>query len=240
MAEKGYVHSFETAGMVDGPGIRFVIFMQGCPLRCLYCHNPDTWKPNMGTAYTTDELVKLVLGYKTYISSGGVTISGGEPLLQYKFVKELCEKLRTHGIHTAIDTSGGLPVDLTKGALDAADMALVDLKGFREETFKKVTGISGKNSFETFEYLAGIQKRIWVRYVLVPGLTDNPQELREAADYLAKLGNVERIELNAFHKMGEYKWQECGIDYALGDTLPPTAEQVLAAKEIFRAAGLEI
>lgn len=219
----GNIHSIESCGSVDGPGIRFVVFMQGCPLRCQYCHNPDTWKIGDGQQMTVNELMKEVVKYKSYMkfSSGGITITGGEPLMQLDFVYELIEACKKEGIHTAIDTSGYVFNDRAKKIIDAVDMVLLDIKHSDSEQYKIITGGRLAPTLEFLAYLGRINKPVWVRYVLVPGLSDQPDAIESLAIILSQYSNIERIELLPFHKMGEFKWAELGLDYKLTNVQEP-------------------
>ncbi len=219
----GKVHSYETFGAVDGPGIRFIVFLQGCPLRCLYCHNPDTWDTKDGTETTVDEIVAKVLPYRGfYKGGGGVTISGGEPMLQHEFVYELITALKKEGIHTAIDTSGGVPLRICKKAVDAADMLLLDIKSFDPTLSKRITGsdMCLANEKELLDYCEKHGKDVWIRHVVVPGLTMEEEKLRALRNFLDGYNCVKRIEPLPFHKLGEHKWEEG--KYTLSATEAPT------------------
>ena len=223
----GRVHSYETFGAVDGPGIRFIVFLQGCPLRCLYCHNPDTWNPSDGTEATVDEIVARVLPYRGfYKGGGGVTVSGGEPMLQHEFVAALCEALRKEGIHTAIDTSGGVPLSLCKDAVDAADMLLLDIKSLDPELSERITGspLCLQREKELLDYCEARGKDVWIRHVVVPGLTMEEEKLRALRAFLDGYSCVKRIEPLPFHKLGEHKW-ESGC-YTLSATEAPSKEEM--------------
>lgn len=238
----GYIHSTDTFGSVDGPGIRYIIFTSGCLMRCQYCHNPDTWKLKDGKEMSTDELVSDILRYRSYMiaTGGGVTISGGEPLLQADFVYELTTKLHTFGINVAIDTCGFPDIDHVHSAVDEADLILLDIKALHRDTFKAVTAQEVDNTLRFAEYLKRTNKRTWIRFVYVPGLTDNHQEIEELAQYIKSLNNVELVELLPFHKMGEHKWQSLGFNYQLSDTPIPTKEEIAAARAIFEKHGLKV
>jgi len=240
--ETGKIHSLESCGTVDGPGIRFVVFMQGCPLRCKYCHNPDSWKPADGKEYTTDEIVKEAKKYKSYMkfSKGGITVSGGEPLMQPKFVKELFEKCKGEGIHTTIDTSGYIEIDKVKEVLEYTDLVLLDIKSYNDEVFKNLTGVSNENTLNLAKYLKEINKPTWIRYVLVPGLTDNAQDIENLAKFISDMNNIEKVQILPFHKLGEYKWEELGYDYELENTEPPSEEVVKRTRDIFQKYGLKV
>ena len=237
---KGFIHSVETFGAVDGPGIRYVIFMQGCPIRCQYCHNPDTWKVCGGTKISISKIVKDIKPYLNYIKNGGVTISGGEPLLQADFVYKLIKKLHKIGVSVAIDTAGSLPLDKTKKAIDESDMLLLDIKALDDDVHKKVTGTSNKNMFETLNYCEKSNKPVWVRHVVVPGLTYDEEKLEELAKFLVNYKCVKNIELIGFHKMGEFKWKELCLDYKLYNTPEASKEQMKTAKQIFKKYKLPI
>lgn len=242
MDRVGKVHSVETCGTLDGPGIRYVIFLQGCPLRCQYCHNPDTWKLDDGEETTVDDLMDDINKYKSFMkfSGGGITVSGGEPLLQHRFLEELFKRCKEEGIHTALDTSGCIMNSETKKVMEYTDLVLLDIKSYNAAKYKEVTGASIAPTLEFAKYLSDINKPMWVRYVLVPGLTDDFNEIEELAIFLSKLKNIERVEILPFHKMGEYKWEELGYEYKLGNTEPPTDETIDKAKEIFQKYKLNI
>lgn len=231
------IHSFESFGTVDGPGIRFVIFMQGCPMRCLYCHNPDTQAFCGGKNYSANEVAKNVLRYKNYFSNGGgVTVSGGEPLAQIPFLIDLFTILKKSGIHTCIDTSGIVfnPNDTKKfdELLPLVDLFLLDIKEINDDVHVKLTGHSNKNILAFANYLSEHNKPMWVRYVLVPSLTDDEKDMKELRAFLDTLSNVEKVEVLPYHTMGKVKYEKLGMDYPLKDTLPPTKESVARAKEI--------
>lgn len=242
MKGKGRIHSVETCGTLDGPGIRFVIFTQGCPLRCQYCHNPDTWKFEDGKEVTVEEIIKEILKYKSYMkfSGGGVTVSGGEPLMQPNFVAELFKRCKDEGIHTALDTSGCVNFEKVKEALNYTDLVLLDIKFFDEIKYKDITGGDLKLTIKFAKYLSAINKPMWIRYVLVPHLTDDLEIIEKLAKFLATLNNVERVEILPFHKMGEYKWEELGYDYKLKETQRPTEEKIKEVKSIFKRYNLNV
>jgi len=231
---EGRIHSFESLGAVDGPGVRFVVFMQGCSLRCKYCQNRDTWDLHGGTSYTSDELVEKILRYKNYIMpNGGVTISGGEPLLQVKFLIELLTKLKKYNIHTCIDTSGS--VDLTddiKKLIDLTDLFLLDIKCINDEKAKNLTGVSNKKELNFARYLSDINKPLWIRQVLVPGITDDEQDLLELKNFIFSLKTVEKVEVLPYHDLGKFKWENLGCKYELEGYRAANQEDVKRAKEI--------
>ena len=232
----GRVHSIETCGTVDGPGIRFVIFMQGCPLRCKYCHNPDTWKANEGEEKTTDEIFEEISKYKSYMkfSDGGVTVTGGEPLLQIDFLTDLFKKCKTDGIHTAIDTSGYLFNEKAKELLKYTDLVLLDIKNFDPVQYQNITGVRLEPTLNFLDYLKEQHIPTWVRYVLVPTLSDDLKSIDALGKYLSEFDNIKKIEILPFHKMGEYKWQELSIPYELKDVEAPSKDLVKQVYEIFK------
>lgn len=234
----GRIHSIETCGTVDGPGIRFVVFTQGCPLRCLYCHNPDCQDIHGGSVVTVDEIMAQIEHTKPYLRSGGVTISGGEPLMQPEFVAEIFRRCRQLGLHTALDTSGYVQIESAECVLSNADLVLLDIKSYSSDLFHKVTGVSIKPTLKFARYLASIKKPTWIRFVLVPGLTDPKENVVGLAEFISTLGNVEKVEVLPFHKMGEYKWKQLVLAYTLGNTEPPTPELVEQVIEIFQSYGL--
>ena len=241
MGIKGKVHSFETCGTVDGPGIRFVLFMQGCPLRCKYCHNPDTWKIDEGKSVDSDFLMGEIRKYKSYMrfSGGGVTITGGEPLMQPEFTLDIIKKCKAEGIHCAVDTSGFSSIEIIKKVLGEADLVLLDLKCMDKEMHKLLTGVEFELIFKTADYLSSINKSVWIRHVLVPGITDSDEQLHKLGQYVSKMKNVEKVEILPFHKMGEYKWEEMGYKYELSETKSPSAERVDNALKIIRSYGIK-
>lgn len=233
----GRIHSVETCGTVDGPGIRFVVFTQGCPLRCLYCHNPDCRRLDDGKTVTVDELVKEIKSYKSYLRHGGVTVSGGEPLLQPEFVEELLRRCQKEGIHTALDTSGYV-LSTSKDLLKYVDLVLLDIKSFDPQLYMDVTHTSIVPTLQFARYLHEIRKPTWIRFVLVPGLTDAPHNVEGLADFVATLRNVEKVEILPFHKLGDYKWEQLGYPYQLKETQPPTPELIEQTLNIFRSRGI--
>ena len=235
----GRIHSVETCGTVDGPGIRFVVFMQGCPLRCLYCHNPDCRQLDEGKPVTVDQLMQEIKSYKSYLRKGGVTVSGGEPLMQPDFVEELLRRCQQEGIHTALDTSGYV-LATSKSVLKYADLVLLDIKSFDPQIYTNVTSISIVPTLNFARYLNEIHKPTWIRFVLVPGLTDAPHNIESLADFIATLSNVEKVEVLPFHKMGEYKWEQLRYPYQLQETQPPTPELIEQTLTIFRNRGIVV
>lgn len=238
----GIIHSVESCGTVDGPGIRFVIFTQGCPLRCLYCHNPDCRYPEGGKTVTVTELITEIKKYRSYFkfSGGGVTVTGGEPLMQPEFVRAIFEKCQQLDIHTALDTSGYVNLNLAKSVLEYTDLVLLDIKSFDNKIYKKVTGVSLEPTLDFARYLNTINKPTWIRFVLVPDLNDTIDNLTGLAQFISRFNNVEEVEILPFHKMGEYKWEQLGYDYQLKNTQPPSQELIDKVVNIFKNYGLVV
>ena len=238
--EMGYLHSFTTGSAVDGPGVRVVAWTTGCQFRCLYCHNPDTWKLRNGIPVTlaraTEELAKYRSGLK--VMGGGFTISGGEPLMQDRFVVRLLAAARAMGIHTALDTNGMLGESLSDAELVHADLVLLDIKAWDPALHRRVTSQDNAPTLEFARRLARHKRPVWLRYVLVPGLTDQPEDIAQIAKFVAGLGNVERVDVLPFHQMGRFKWEKLKLKYELDDTQPPSNELVARTVEQFRAEGL--
>jgi len=237
---KGRIHSVETFGAVDGPGIRFVVFFQGCPLRCLYCHNPDSWDISGGKEITAEDMAAQILRYKSFIKNGGVTISGGEPLLQSEFAQELLRLCKENGFHTAIDTSGIVPLNSCKGAVDTADLILLDIKAIDDILSKKLTGSSNQNTKKMLAYCEKNKKPVWIRHVILPGYTMDKKHARRLGEYLSNFNCIEKVELLPFHKIGEYKWKNLEYDYKLTEVQPPEPDKVEEIKEILMSYGLKI
>lgn len=239
--EIGFLHSFTTGSTVDGPGVRVVAWTAGCHWRCLYCHNPDTWNMLNGMPVTlshaTEELRKYRYGLK--VMAGGLTISGGEALMQDRFVVKLFRAAKAMGIHTALDTNGHLGDRLSDEELMQIDLVLLDLKCWDPKRHRHLTGKEVGPTLNFAHRLAERKTPVWVRFVLVPGLTDDTENVAQIAKFAAGLGNVERVDVLPFHQMGRYKWEKLGIDYTLNSTEPPSVEAVENACEEFRAAGLE-
>jgi pyruvate formate lyase activating enzyme len=235
----GRIHSIETFGAVDGPGIRFVVFFQGCPLRCLYCHNPDSWDASGGREVTAEELIAQIKRYRNFIKSGGVTLSGGEPLLQSEFAEELLGLCKQNGFHTAVDTSGCIPLSKCKAAVNAADMLLLDIKAIDSALSKKVSGAGTENAVKLLEYCESVGKPVWIRHVLLPGYTLENAHAHRMGSFLKDFRCVEKVELLPFHKIGEYKWEELEFDYTLTEVQPPEPEQVEEYRQILLSYGLK-
>ncbi|MDF3058223.1 MAG: pflA [Rariglobus sp.] len=237
---QGRVHSIESAGMLDGPGIRHVIFLSGCPLRCLYCHNPDTVCAENGGLRHADQLMVDVARRRAFLKGGGLTISGGEPLAQPGFVKTLLTGAKALGLHTAVDTSGHLGARVDDEMLALTDLWLLDIKSFDPVTYKRVTGVDRGPTLAFARRLAIRKRPMWIRFVLVPGLTDAVENIEGVAAFVVGLGPaVERVDVLPFHKMGEAKWEATGRFYSLGATQPTTPAATEAARAIFRAKGLK-
>lgn len=232
----GKIHSTESFGTVDGPGIRFVIFMQGCPLKCKYCHNRDTWNiDDAKEIVTVDEMINRIMRYKPYIvaSNGGVTVSGGEPLLQLNFVTRLFKELQRLNIHTALDTAGSIPInERIENLLKYTDLVILDIKHIDDEKAKDLTSLSNKNNLDFARYLDKHHIPVWIRQVLIPGYTNDENDLRKLKTFIDTLSNVERTEILPYHKLGEYKWETLGEDYPLKGVEPPSKEEIQKAKEI--------
>ena len=231
---EGRIHSFESLGAVAGPGVRFVVFMQGCALKCKYCQNRDTWNLKGGTTYSSDEIVDKILRYKNYIMpNGGVTISGGEPLLQTKFLIELFTKLKKYNIHTCIDTSGSVVLtDEIKELIDLTDLFLLDIKCINDEKAINLTGVSNKKELEFARYLSNINKPMWIRQVLVPGYTDDEQDLIKLREFISTLKSVKKVEVLPYHDLGKFKWEQIGEVYPLENVRTANNDDVKRAKEI--------
>ena len=229
------VHSIESFGTVDGPGIRFVLFLQGCHLQCKYCHNSDTWDINGGEYKSVDEIVEKINRYKNYIipSGGGVTVTGGEPLIQASFVLELFKKLKENGIHTCVDTSGMFALtDGIKEVLKYTDLVLLDIKHIDDEKCKELVGVSNKKELEFARYLSDNNIKMWIRQVLVPGYTDDGQDLLKLKNFLSTLKTVEKIQILPYHNMGKYKWEKLGLEYPLEGVREANQEDIDIAKKI--------
>jgi len=239
---KAKVHSIETCGTVDGPGIRYVIFFKGCPLRCVYCHNPDTWSDDKGKEISISELFSDIKKYKEFMnfSGGGITVTGGEPLVQSKFIYELFKLCKKNNIHTAIDTSGNIFNEQVKMVLEYTDLVLLDIKAFSDELFKSITGKSVKNTLMFAEWLNDKNIEAWIRFVFVPTINDDFDDIQKIAEYIKEFKNVSRVEVLPFHKMGEYKWEELNIEYKLKNVLPPLKKEIDKVKNIFRDRGLNV
>ncbi len=237
----GMLHSWDLSTGVDGPGTRFVAFLAGCPLRCLYCHNPDTWHLRDGRRATADDIVQEAAKYTAFIraSGGGATISGGEPLLQPNLTGELLHRFKHElGLHTALDTSGFLGSRATDALLADTDLVLLDIKSWDRALYRHLTGQRLAPTLDFARRLAGLGTEVWVRFVLVPGLTDLPENIEGVAAFAASLGNVARVDVLPFHRLGTAKWRALGLEFTLADTPTPTRDQEAAARAVFAAHGL--
>jgi pyruvate formate lyase activating enzyme len=238
--DMGFLHSFTTGSTVDGPGVRVVAWTTGCMWRCLYCHNPDTWTMNNGMPVTIDaaaaELSKYRHGLK--VMAGGFTLSGGEPLMQHRFAVKLMAAARAMGIHTAVQTNGHYGDKLSDAELETIDLVLLDLKMWDPERHRELTGMDGDRTRAFAQRLAANRRPIWLRFVLVPGLTDDPDDIKAIASFAATLGNVQRVDVLPFHQLGRYKWKALGLTYALERAEPPTEDAVAEACRMFAAEGL--
>ena len=239
----GRIHSIESFGSVDGPGIRFVIFVKGCKMRCQFCHNPDTWEMKSGELKTADELLTQALRYKSYWKKGGgITVSGGEPLLQIDFLIELFTKAKAKGVHTTLDTSGN-PFTRKEPffskfneLMKVTDLVMLDIKQIDNAKHKELTGWSNDNILDMAQYLSEINKPTWIRHVLVPGGSDNDEQLIELDKFIKTLNNVDRVEVLPYHSLGTFKWEELGIDYPLKDVIPPTKERIENANNLLHTS----
>ncbi len=233
---KGYIHSTESFGTVDGPGVRFVVFLQGCPMRCLYCHNPDTWAFGRGTEKTAAELMAEYDSYKEFLKSGGITATGGEPLAQPEFLAELFTLAKSKGVHTCLDTSGAVysPEDheLIDRVLSVTDLVMLDIKHIDTHEHKKLTGHGNENILAFAEHLRELNIPVWIRHVVVPDITDKPEYLEKLGEYLASLDNLKALDVLPYHDMAKPKYAELGIDYPLADTPPLPRETAINAKNL--------
>ncbi len=240
VSDVGFIHSVDSCGTVDGPGVRFIVFTSGCPLACQYCHNPDAICKSNGHKRSVNSVLDELGTYAGFIhrAGGGLTVSGGEPLMQSNFVRKLFKDAKErYDLHTALDTSGHGNIEQARALLAYTDLVLLDIKSWLPDTYRAVTGQSMDPCLRFARLLQALNKPTWIRFVLVPGLTDARENLEGLAEFLKGLTCVERVELLGFHKMGEYKWEEMGMGYQLKDTLPPTREQLDRAKRILEKSG---
>ncbi len=239
----GFYHSYELTGAVNGPGMRFTLFVNGCPLRCQYCHNPDTWMMREGRRVTADRMMEEIGKYARAlrISRGGLTITGGEPMLQIKFTGEIFRRAKhDFGLHTCLDTSGFLGDRASEDYLDNVDLVLLDIKSGDPATFRLVTSVDIGNTLRFARRLSDRGNHMWIRFVLVPGLTDAAENVDAIADFVATLKEVDRVEVLPFHQFGVPKWEELGVPYQLGDVRPPEPELVARVEGQFRSRGLNV
>ena len=239
--DMGFLHSFTTGATVDGPGVRVVAWTAGCMWRCRFCHNPDTWTMRNGLPVTVTRAIEELRKYRhgLKVMSGGFTLSGGEPLMQDRFAAKLFAAASGMGIHTALDTNGFYGEKLSDEELQTIDLVLLDIKTWDPERHREITGMDVAPTLAFAQRLAAARRPIWMRYVLVPGLTDDVGDIAHIAGFAAGLGNVERVDVLPFHQMGKYKWQQLGIPYTLAATAPPDADMVERVCDVFRDAGLK-
>ena len=239
--DMGFLHSFTTGSAVDGPGVRVVAWTAGCQFRCLYCHNPDTWNMMNGMPVTLDRAIEVIRNYRhgLRVMSGGFTLSGGEPLMQDRFAVRLFKATKELGVHTALDTNGYLGERLSDAELEQIDLVLLDIKTWDPERHLHLTAKPVGPTLDFARRLAQRGNKIWLRYVLVPGLTDDEDDIHQIAHFAAGLGNVERVDVLPFHQMGRYKWERLTMNYTLDDVKPPTHELVERVCGQFRAVGLK-
>lgn len=242
MTTIGRIHSIESCGTVDGPGLRFVAFLQGCPLRCLYCHNPDTWASDANVRFelTPQQLLDEALRYRTYIKRGGVTLTGGEPLMQAPFVREFFTLCNTAHIHTALDTSGAVFNRTAQQALLQSRLVLLDIKAIDNTMSRRLTASDNTNTLRTLRFLRDNNIPTWIRHVVVPTYTDNDLQLNRLADYLTAFGNIERVEILPYHTLGKHKYEKLGLPYPL-DGVPPLSQQRAdTIRDMFRLRGFTV
>lgn len=232
----GHIHSTESFGTVDGPGVRFVVFFQGCPLRCKYCHNPDTWEFGKGTERTAEDLMKEYDSYKEFLKSGGITATGGEPLAQPEFLAELFSLAKSKGVHTCLDTSAGVYSPEHHEAIDKAlkytDLVMLDIKHIDSAEHKKLTGMGNEHILAFAEHLRDLGIPVWIRHVVVPGITDQHDELFALGEFLSTLTNLKALDVLPYHDMAKPKYENLGMEYPLGDTPPLSKEEAIKAREI--------
>jgi pyruvate formate lyase activating enzyme len=239
--DMGFLHSFTTGSAVDGPGVRVVAWTTGCMWRCRYCHNPDTWTITNGLPVSVQRAAEELRKYRRglRVMSGGFTLSGGEPLMQHRFAVKLLSAAKNMGIHTTIETNGHYGDKLSDADLAAIDLVMLGVKTWGEDRHRALTGVAQEPTLAFGRRLAALKKPIWIRFVLVPGITDDPESVGQIARYAAALGNVERVEVLPFHQLGRYKWERLSLPYTLAKTEPPTTAVVDRTLEIFRAEGLQ-
>lgn len=241
MTIKGRIHSIESFGTVDGPGIRFIVFMQGCLMRCLYCHNRDTWDLHDGKEVTIDELMKQIKAYRSFYSNGGgVTASGGEAILQAEFVTELFKACKKEGIHTCLDTNGMVRkyTPIIDELIDNTDLVMLDIKQMNEQKHIILTKVSNHRTLEFAQFLAKKEQKTWIRYVVVGGFTDDAESAVQLAEFIKPMKNVEKVELLPYHELGKHKWEALGDTYQLDNVHPPKGETMEMIKKIFVDRGI--
>ncbi|MCT4632562.1 MAG: pyruvate formate-lyase-activating protein [Firmicutes bacterium] len=238
MDRVGKIHSIETCGTVDGPGVRYVLFLSGCPLRCKYCHNPDTWAGKSNFEMTVSEVMKDLISYKEYFGrKGGLTVSGGEATLQTEFVKELFKECKKENIHTCLDTSGYCNIDSVKELLEYTDLILLDIKQMDPEKHRKLTGVRNEKILEFAKYLEKENIDTWIRYVLVPGHTDDMDDVDKLKNFIKDMDNVKKVEVLPYHRLGVEKWNQLGLDYQLEGVLEPSEESVEKVSALLNDRG---
>ncbi|WP_413110627.1 pyruvate formate lyase 1-activating protein [Thaumasiovibrio sp. DFM-14] len=241
MSTIGRIHSYESCGTVDGPGIRFIVFMQGCLMRCQYCHNRDTWDLNDGKEVSVEEIIKEVLSYRHFInaSGGGVTASGGEAMLQPEFVRDFFQAAQAQGIHTCLDTNGYIRkhTDVVDEVLDVTDLVMLDIKQLDDNIHQNLVGVPNKRVLQFAEYLHKRGQKTWIRYVVVPGFTDDEASAHQLGKFIQDMDNIEKVELLPYHQLGAHKWEAMGYDYPLADVKPPSKETMEKIKIILTSYG---
>lgn len=244
MSVIGRIHSFESCGTVDGPGIRFIVFMQGCLMRCKYCHNRDTWDLDDGREITVEEIMKEVVTYRHFInaSGGGVTASGGEAMLQPEFVRDFFRAAKAEGIHTCLDTNGYIRKhsDVIDELLDATDLVMLDLKQINDEIHRELIGVPNKRVLDFARYLHQRGQKTWIRYVVVPGYTDDEDSARRLGEFIKDMDNIEKVEMLPYHQLGAHKWEALGYEYELKDVSPPKKETMEMLKGILEGYGHKV
>ncbi len=237
---KGYIHSTESCGTVDGPGVRFVVFLQGCPMRCAYCHNPDTWQPNTGTQMSVDEILKMYKSKKEFYRNGGITCTGGEPLMQIDFVTELFTRCKQEGIHTCLDSSGITfrreNIEQFNRLMEVTDLVMLDIKHIDPMVHQDLVKQDNSHILDFARYLNEINQPTWIRYVLVPGLTDHQEHLVQLGEFLAPLMNIKALDVLPYHTMGVVKYENLNMDYRLKDVEPATKQQAIEARNVILLA----
>lgn len=240
-ATRGYLHSIETGAAVDGPGVRCAVFLSGCNMHCLYCHNPDTWKLHDGTPVTLEAVMDQIRPYAPFLRhAGGVTLTGGEPLVQKDFAVAILRACKALGLHTALDTQGYFGDRLSDEDLSCVDLVLLDIKLMNPAGYLRLTGAELQPTLTFAHRLARLNKTVWLRYVLVPGYTDADEDVRQLAIFASELGNIERVDILPFHQLGQHKWQELGKPYELADVRPPDDNMIGRVRAIFREHGLNV
>lgn len=238
---KGYVHSTESCGTVDGPGIRFVVFLQGCPMRCAYCHNPDTWQPQTGDMMSIDEILSMYNSKRPFYKNGGITCTGGEPLMQMEFVTELFRRCHEEGIHTCLDTSGIIfrrdNIEKFNQLMAVTDLVMLDIKHIHPDIHYDLVKQSNEHILDFARYLNEINKPVWIRYVLVPTITDQHEHLVQLGEFLATLYNMKALDVLPYHTMGVVKYKNLNMDYRLKDIEPATKQQAIEARNIILDAA---